>query len=594
MTKDGNDIKVNNKMVLTQFWRALRPDIFLFFVSLLFMTVSSVASVTVPIFYKSFFDTLSSVGIKTDFVNTLVGIIVLVAVLHFIQWFSFQFSIFSFNRVESKTMVRLKQNAFDYLILHSHNFFVNNFAGSLVQKVNRFSRSFEKIADAFIFNFIPLLVLVVGAIAVTYMVAPVISLVIVGWVVFYVVFNIYFSKWKSKYDILAASADSQVTGVLSDNIANYSAINLFGSYNKEAKEFKDITDDYAKKLRKSWNISQTVDMFQAVLMHVVEFVVFYYAILFWAKDALTVGTFVLIQVYVIGLAYQLWSINRIVRTVYESMSDSREMVEILHTPYEIKNVPNASLLKAVKGEIDIRNASFSFNETREVLHSLNFSIKAGEKIALVGASGAGKTTLVRLIMRLYDLTSGQIFLDGQDISKVTLDSLHEAVSFVPQDPVLFHRSLMDNIRYGRRDATDEEVYEVARLAHCDEFIKDLPNKYETFVGERGVKLSGGERQRVAIARAMLKKSPILILDEATSSLDSESESLIQDALDKLMKNRTTIVIAHRLSTIRKMDRIVAMQDGVIVEDGSHEELLKNDNGLYKKLWSLQVSGFIQD
>ena len=214
-------------------------------------------------------------------------------------------------------------------------------------------------------------------------------------------------------------------------------------------------------------------------------------------------------------------------------------------------------------------------------------------MAIVGPSGAGKTTFVRLIMRLYDVTKGQILIDDQDISRVTQDSLRANISLVPQDPVLFHRTLMENIRYGRRNATDDEVKEAARLAHCDEFIEALPLKYETYVGERGIKLSGGERQRVAIARAILKHAPILILDEATSSLDSHSESLIQDALDNLMKNCTTIVIAHRLSTIRKMDRIIAMDGGKIIEDGTHEELANKKNGLYKDLWELQAGGFIQ-
>ena len=221
------------------------------------------------------------------------------------------------------------------------------------------------------------------------------------------------------------------------------------------------------------------------------------------------------------------------------------------------------------------------------------TIKSGEKVAVIGPSGAGKTTMVRLIMRLYDVTDGSIEIDGQDIKLITQDSLRENISFVPQDPILFHRTLMDNIRYGRRDATDEEVILAAKLAHCDEFVNNSPLKYDTFVGERGIKLSGGERQRIAIARAILKKAPILILDEATSSLDSHSEVLIQDALNNLMKNCTTIVIAHRLSTIKKMDRIIAMDHGVIVEEGNHEELSKKENGLYQRLWDLQVGGFIQ-
>ncbi|MEK7160774.1 MAG: ATP-binding cassette domain-containing protein, partial [Patescibacteria group bacterium] len=247
------------------------------------------------------------------------------------------------------------------------------------------------------------------------------------------------------------------------------------------------------------------------------------------------------------------------------------------------------------GEVVFKEVIFSFSDAKErdVLRSINLKIQGGEKIALVGPSGSGKTTLVRLLLRFYDVVSGGIFVDGQNIQNVVLASLRDNIALVPQDPILFHRTIKENIRYGREAASDEEVVNAARLAHCDEFISGLSQKYETFVGERGIKLSGGERQRVAIARAILKNAPILILDEATSSLDSHSESLIQSALDNLMKGKTTIVIAHRLSTIRKMDRIIILEKGTIIEEGTHQELILKD-GLYRKLWNLQAGGFIQE
>ena len=244
------------------------------------------------------------------------------------------------------------------------------------------------------------------------------------------------------------------------------------------------------------------------------------------------------------------------------------------------------------GEIAFSNISFDFHKENYVLKDFNLSIKGGERVALVGPSGAGKSTVTKLLLRLYDLSTGSITIDGQDIAAVGQESLRNAISFVPQEPILFHRSLMENIRYGRRDASDAEVVEAAKKANCHDFIDALPEKYDTFVGERGIRLSGGERQRVAIARAILKNSPILVLDEATSSLDSESEALIQDALATLMQGKTVIVIAHRLSTIMKMDRIVVIEDGGIVAEGSHKELLKQ-GGLYKKLWSIQAGGFGQ-
>jgi ATP-binding cassette subfamily B protein len=228
------------------------------------------------------------------------------------------------------------------------------------------------------------------------------------------------------------------------------------------------------------------------------------------------------------------------------------------------------------------------------LENFNLNIRGGEKVALIGPSGAGKTTVIKLLLRNFDLTGGYILIDGQETAGVTQESLWENISLVPQDPVLFHRTLKENIQYGRPGATEAEIIKASKMAHCHEFISNLPEGYETYVGERGIKLSGGERQRVAIARAILRNAPILVLDEATSSLDSESEGLIQDALEKLMRDKTVIVIAHRLSTIRKMDRIIFVDDGKIMEEGTHEELEKKDGGHYRRLWEMQAGGFMKD
>ncbi len=414
------------------------------------------------------------------------------------------------------------------------------------------------------------------------------------WVILFLTFNFFFSRWKLKYDIAVAESDSKTTGYLADAITNNNAVASFTGHEYESEGFKNVSNDQAKKTRFIWLLGEIVDATQALLILLVEFFVFYYGIKYWEKSAITIGVFVLAQTYIIGLAQQLWGLSNVIRKIAGSIADSKEMVDILLTPHEIKNIPRAKNLAVKNGEIIFKEVGFNFNETREVLSNINITIKPGEKIAIIGPSGAGKTTFVRLIMRLYDVTHGKIIIDGQDVHTITQDSLRESIGFVPQDPVLFHRTLMDNIRYGKRDSTDEEVMKASKLAHCDEFIDTLPLGYNTFVGERGIKLSGGERQRIAIARAILKKAPILILDEATSSLDSHSESLIQDALDTLMKGCTTIVIAHRLSTIRKMDRIISIQEGKIVEEGNHEELVNKEGGLYKKLWDLQVSGFINE
>jgi len=590
--KSSQNISI--RQIIGKFWDGARPMKGMFFTAYILFFVSNVVNVFIPLYYKKFFDVLGKEVANHLAALFLIKIIAVIFALHFLGWFLWRIGIYIYNKMQSTVMARLKQNAFDYMMHHSYTFFANSFTGSLVQKVGRFSRSFEALTDSFAFNIIPLIISITGSILVTYFVAPIISAIIIGWVVVFTTFNILYSRWKLKYDLASSEADSRTTGYLSDAITNNNAISLFTGFAYESAGFRDVSMNQAKKQRLSWQLGEVVDATQGFLIFIVEFFVFYYAIKYWELGLVTIGTFVLAQTYIIGLAQQLWGLNRIIRNMYQSIADSKEMVEILIKPYEIKDIQNAKDLNVSKGEIDFRNVSFSFREGEPVIYDLNIHIAPGEKVAVIGPSGAGKTTFVRLIMRLYDVTKGCVFIDGQNIGEVVQDSLRENISLVPQDPILFHRTLLENIRYGRRDATDEEVKTAARLAHCGEFIESLPLKYETFVGERGIKLSGGERQRVAIARAILKKAPILILDEATSSLDSYSESLIQDALDNLMRGATTIVIAHRLSTIKKMDRIITMSDGKIIEEGTHDELSNKESGLYKKLWNLQVSGFIAD
>ena len=584
---------ISTGAVFKALWRGVLPFKSIYIAGVLSFTIGIVIGILIPLFYKQFFDAITSGAPRADIVPVLIHIITLIALFHIANWLFYRGATLINNHVQAKVMARLRQNAFNYMLLHSHNFFASNFTGSLIQRVGRFSRAFERLSDSLVYNIIPLFVTIVGSVIVTWTTKPLLAVVLLIWVFVFMTFNFFFARWKQKFDIQVAAADSRTTGVLADSITNQNAISLFTGYARETDYFREVTEDQARKTRFAWNLGDIVDMVQVFLIYVVEFVTFYYAILYWEQGQVTVGTFVLVQVYIIGLSQQLWGFNRIIRGIYESIADSREMVEILHTPYEIQDVPGAKKLKVTAGEIVFNKVSFNFHETRPVLRDISLTIRPGEKVALVGPSGAGKTTFVRLILRLYDSTSGNISIDGQDVVRVTQESLRAQVSLVPQDPVLFHRSLLENIRYGRFDATDEEVLAAAKLAHCDEFIEELPDKYETFVGERRIKLSGGERQRVAIARAILKNAPILILDEATSSLDSHSEALIQDALDTLMRGRTTIAIAHRLSTIRKMDRIIVLENGVVLEQGTHEELVGKEGSLYKKLWELQAGGFIK-
>jgi len=590
--------KVRLKDVLRAFWRGVRPQKWVLFLLIFLMICTSILSAIVPIFYQKFFDVVSPAEYLTlqnraEVANSLMQIILQILVLNSVLWVGWRLATFANNLYQTKSIALLKQQSYDYLMQHSYSFFTNNFAGSLVQKVNRFARAFERLSDRLTWELLPLVIRTATIIIVIYSVNKLISLIVLVWAIIFIIFNVVLSKWKLKYDIQVAATDSKTTGYLADTIANQNTVQLFGGFIFESLGYKKVTNEQAKLTKFTWDLDALIEAGQSFLSFAMQFLLFFFAIKYWQQGVITVGIFVLFQVYLINLIDQLWGFNRIVRDFYQGYADAKEMVEIALLPHEIKDIPAAKELIVNDGKIEFKDFSFAFNQTREVIEKVNFEIKAGEKVALVGPSGAGKTTFVRLLLRLYSPTAGKILIDGQDISKTTQESLRKNISMVPQDPILFHRTLAENIAYGKRGSSIDEIKKAAELAHCDEFIKDLPYGLETFVGERGIKLSGGERQRVAIARAILKNAPILVLDEATSSLDSNSEMLIQDALNNLMKDKTTIVIAHRLSTIQKMDRIIVVDSGKILEQGSHNELLKKRGSLYKKLWELQAGGFLK-
>ena len=586
------DVKL--KDVLLAFWQGIKPQKWTLFVLVFFVILTNIVTIIIPLFYKSFFDVITSGGEINSVAEKLISIVVQIAILNGFLWTLYRLWTFFINLFEIKTIARLKQQAYDYMIDHSHSFFINNFAGSLVQRINRFARAFETLSDRIIMDVLALLVRIISIIAIVYFFNKWFALIIFIWVAVFLLFNIIFSKWKLKYDILVAETDSKATAYLADTITNQNNISLFSAQKFEKQGYKEVTDKQAKITRFNWDLNSIMEAGQSLLGFAIEFLLFYYAIFYWKQGLITVGIFVMLQAYIFTLIEKLWEFTRVVRQIYQGYADAKEMVEIMLLPHEINDIPAAKKLIVKSGKIEFKNLSFNFNETRQVLKNINIIINPGEKVAIIGPSGAGKTTFVRLILRLYNTTSGKILIDDQDISKMTQESLRDNISLVPQDPVLFHRTLADNISYGKRDAGMQEIQKAASLAHCDEFIKGMPQGFETFVGERGIKLSGGERQRVAIARAILKNAPILVLDEATSSLDSRSEMLIQDALSNLMQNKTVIVIAHRLSTIQKMDRIIVVDDGQIAEQGRHKELLENENSLYKKLWTLQAGGFLAD
>lgn len=545
-----------------------------------------------PLYLRNFINIVSQGKPSTIVVHSLELTLLIYASIGIGGWIARRIQTVNTQHMEAAVMADLTKAAFSNLIHHGHEFFISNFAGSLTRRVTRYSRAYEQVLDGIVYTFFQTFLFAVGSIAVLYTRNHWLGIGLLVWVIVFIIVQIVMTRWRHPLRVARAAEDSRMTGALSDAVGNHSTIVHFAAENYESSIFGGIVDSWHNITLRSWNKDAWSTAIQGALALIVEIGLLTTAVYLWTKGLITVGDFVLIQVYILGLIDQIWNIGSTLRRLFDAFADASEMADILETPLEIIDVSIAQPLVVTTGEIIFSKVSFGFNENRPVLQDFSLTVKGGEKIALIGSSGAGKSTITKLLLRLYDLPKGSIQIDNQNISLVTQESLRSEISFVPQEPTLFHRTLRENIRYGRLEANDAEVEEAAKKAHCHEFISVLPEGYDTLVGERGIKLSGGERQRVAIARAILKNAPILILDEATSSLDSESESLIQDALDKLMQGKTVIAIAHRLSTIMRMDRIVVVENGKAVLSGSHYELLAHESNLYKKLWEIQAGGFI--
>jgi ATP-binding cassette subfamily B protein len=586
-------MKYNTKKTLQYYWQNMNRYKWRGVIMVASITIATILDTLIPVFFKNFFNILTDGQIRSAVISSLLSILLTIAIFKLIRWFLWRVGVFVLNFYESKIMADLSKMCFSYLHQHSFTYFSNTFTGSVVKKVKSFVNAFEVLADQVFFESLPTSVTILIIIIVLGRVNIFLGLGMLVWVILFMIINWIFTIKKLKYDIQRSKAETNTSSYLADTVTNNINIKLFNGFEKENIGYSDLAEKLHQLRKFSWDLSAKFYGLQSFLLVVLEIAIFYFAIKLWGKNILTVGDFVLIQSYVILVINMVWDFGHVMTKIYENLAEAEEMTVLLQTPHEIVDVQNASDLKIDFGKIKFENVGFSYEKGERVIDNFNLEIKPKETIALVGSSGAGKTTLVKLLLRMHDLSEGRILIDGQDISKITQKSLRENVSLVPQDPVLFHRSVMENIRYGKFDSTDEEVIEAAKLAHCDEFISKLKLGYNTFVGERGIKLSGGERQRVAIARAILRNAPILILDEATSSLDSESEKYIQDSLDHLMKDKTVIVIAHRLSTIKKVDRIVVIDQKKIVEDGEHKNLIKIKEGLYKKLWEIQVGGFIK-
>jgi ATP-binding cassette subfamily B protein len=497
-------------------------------------------------------------------------------------------------RLTTRVMQAMAQEAFARVQRLASDWHAGTFAGATVRKITRGMWAIDMLDDTVVIGLLPAAFVLLGATAVLAWRWPVMGLAVAaGSAIFLALSVTLMLRYVSPAERSANAMDSALGGKLADAIGCNAVVKSFGAEAREDGLIRRTLDTWRGRTLVSWHRQTTVGTLQQYVMLALNGAVLAIALWLWSRGQATpgdvtyvFGTYALIHGY-------LRDIGNHVRNLQRTVNDLEDLVEFAERPLGVADRPAAPALAITQGRIVFDRVTFRYpGQAQAIYDDFSLTIAPGERIGLVGHSGSGKSTFVKLVQRLHDLDGGRILIDGQDIAAVTQESLRRQVALVPQEPVLFHRSLRDNIAYGRPDASLEAVIAAAREAHAHDFIARLPLGYETAVGERGVKLSGGERQRVALARAILADAPILILDEATSSLDSVSEALIQDAVERLIAGRTTIVVAHRLSTVQRVDRILVFDEGRIVEQGSHAELVRREGGHYRALFERQALGLV--
>jgi ATP-binding cassette subfamily B protein len=490
------------------------------------------------------------------------------------------------------TMRRIYVDAFARVQRFSADWHANSFAGATVRKISRGVWAYDTYADTVYHGFLPAAVVVVGVTTNLMFHWPLIGLFVLLAVAAYVGVSVTLAvRYISPANVVMNATDSELGGALADAVSCNPAVKAFGAERREDQRLFAVAERWRLRARHAWTREINGSAAQSAMALVLLGGLLTLTLWYWAQGAATPGevTFVMTSYFLVN-GY-LRQIGEHVRHLQQAVNELEDLVRFEQRQPRIVERKGATALRATAGRIAFDRVTFTYGEqSRPIYADFSLHIAPGERVALVGPSGSGKSTFVKLLQRLYDVDAGRILIDGQDIAGVTLESLRQAIALVPQDPALFHRSLAENIAYGRPEAGQAEIEAAARRAHAHDFIMSLSDGYGTLVGERGVKLSGGERQRIAIARAFLADAPVLVLDEATSSLDSITEAEIQSAIEDLMEGRTTIVIAHRLSTVRAVDRILVFEGGVVVEQGTHAELLAREEGHFRRLHAIQLEG----
>jgi ATP-binding cassette, subfamily B, bacterial len=490
---------------------------------------------------------------------------------------------YAYLKIMPQVKARVVDEIYNHIQFHSHDYFQKNLAGDIANRITESSRSLEMIFAYTNEKIIKRFAIIIFALFTLFFVHKTVAIIFLTWIIIFVSISLYFSQTINKYSTIYGRDKALVAGKIVDVISNISVVRMFSSHEHERKYLNFFLD-------KSVSSDQNMQWFMLKLRYVLGLscsimicTIIYYIITLRNSLDITVGEGVLIITLCLTIVADIWDLTQELGDLFEQIGSFSQSMTLLEK-LAIKDKKNAHILKVKEPKIEFKNVTLNYNNHNNNFKNQSITIHSKQRVGLVGFSGSGKTTFASMIARLYEIDNGEILIDGQNIKYVTQGSLRQNISFIPQEPILFHRSVKDNIRYGKLDATDKEIFEAAKSAHIHEFIMNLPEGYDTICGERGNNFSGGQRQRIVIARAFLKQAPILILDEATSSLDIHTEHLIQQSLQQLMLNKTVIVIAHRLSTLLNMDRILVFDKGHIVEDGSHSTLQKN-GVLYKLLWN---------